>query len=318
MQTYHHIQWAPDILGAGFESATVTQPDDYTGAVRCTVVRKLSADPGRKAILYIHGYSDYFFQSEMADMFVDHGYDFYAVDLRRYGRSLLPGQKLFEVRDLHEYFADIDAALSVISPPTDEIILLGHSTGGLIASLYMSENPPSAIRALILDSPFLAWNLPAILRAAAIPVLSFLGSFLPGIHVHQKADPGYADSLSAAHGGEWHYRSDWKPDVMPDPDLGWIRAIEHAQRQLRHRSISVPVLLMHSARSVRMGQSKEDYASGDAILDVDLISRYGRMLGPDVTEVAFEGGLHNLVLSREDVRRQVYATMLGWLKEHIP
>ncbi len=30
--------------------------------------------------------SDYFFQTEMADQFNQHGYDFYALDLRKYGR----------------------------------------------------------------------------------------------------------------------------------------------------------------------------------------------------------------------------------------
>ena len=32
------------------------------------------------------GFNDYFFQAEMGRQFADSGYNFYAVDLRRYGR----------------------------------------------------------------------------------------------------------------------------------------------------------------------------------------------------------------------------------------
>ena len=73
---------------------------------------------------------------------------------------------------------------------------------------------------------------------------------------------------------------------------------------------------MHSAESVKNGDSKEKYNRADAILDVEAISRYGRRLGPDVTEVTFDGGLHDLALSSREIRQKVYHTMLHWLKEH--
>ena len=41
-------------------------------------------------MLYLHGWNDYFFQTHVADYLTDLGYDFYAVELRRYGRSLRP------------------------------------------------------------------------------------------------------------------------------------------------------------------------------------------------------------------------------------
>ena len=311
------LKRVPDILGPGFEMAYVKQPDDYSGKVRTTVIRRRASQQPACAILYVHGFSDYFFQKEMADMFVAHGYDFYAVDLRKYGRSLMPGQRMFQVRDIHEYFADIDAAVKVIEADGDsEIILLGHSTGGLTTSLYMSERPSPLIKALMLDSPFLDWNMPPAMRRIVMPVVSLLGRFMPGVRVSQKPDRGYAESLSKEYGGEWNYRKDWKPDIMPDPDMGWVRAIHTAQHQLRRRSIHVPILLMHSAESVRKGDTKDKYGRADAILDVDSISRYGRRLGEDVTEVEFKGGLHDVALSRKEVRERFYDVMLRWLKEH--
>lgn len=309
------VIWQPDHLGDGFEMTYVEHPADYSGAVRSTVIRKKAAHPTGKAILYIHGFSDYFLQKEMALMFAGHGYDFYAVDLRKYGRSLTDGQKMFQVRDLHEYFPDIDSAVGIIAADGNgAIALLGHSTGGLTTSLYMAENPSPLIRVLMLNSPFLDWNMPPFMKKVVMPVAGALGCLFPDIRVPQKPDAGYAETLSDRHNGEWSYREDWKPDVLPDPDLGWIHAIQTAQRQLRHRHVRVPVLLMHSSESVRKGDPKEKYFRADAILDVRTISYYGNRLGSDVTEVTFDDGLHDLALSRKAVREQMYKTMLGWLQ----
>lgn len=313
------VNWQPDILGDGFEMAFINHPADYSGKVRSTVIRKLATAPSHKAILYVHGFSDYFLQKEMAQMFVDHGYNFYAIDLRKYGRSLLEGQRLFQVRDLHEYFPDIDSAVEIISADgTESIALLGHSTGGLTTSLYMSEKPSPLIKALMLNSPFLDWNMPTFQKKVIIPIASSFGRVFPNVKIHQEPDAGYANTLSAHHQGEWHYREDWKPDFLPDPDLGWIRAIYQGQKQLRRQSVKVPVLLMNSSCSVKKGDSKESYFHADAILDVETISYYGTRLGNDVTEVTFQDGLHDLVLSKKRIREQVYETMLSWLCHSMP
>ena len=168
--------WLPDILGTGFEMQYIPHPDDYSGHVRSTVIRRLSKGTSRKSLLYVHGFSDYFLQAEMAGMFADNAYNFYAVDLRKYGRSLMAVQKMFQVRDIHEYFADIDSAVDIIrADGNDKVALLGHSTGGLTTSLYMSEAPSPLIKALILNSPFLDWNLPPLMRRVAMPFVSAMG-----------------------------------------------------------------------------------------------------------------------------------------------
>ena len=58
----------------------------------------------------MHGFADYFFQTEYAEWWTERGYDFYALDLRKYGRSLRPHQTPNYVTDLRDYFPEIDAA----------------------------------------------------------------------------------------------------------------------------------------------------------------------------------------------------------------
>ena len=58
----------PDSLGAGFYKHYVDQVMDNGEAVRCTVINFTDSlnESSDRGVLYIHGYNDYFFQSEMA------------------------------------------------------------------------------------------------------------------------------------------------------------------------------------------------------------------------------------------------------------
>ncbi len=99
-----------DILGADYDVITIPLPPDDEGEVVAALVRRVV--PGsRRAVLYLHGFTDYFFQAHLADHYVNQGVSFFALDLRKYGRSLLPYQTRGFVRSVTEYFPEIDAAV---------------------------------------------------------------------------------------------------------------------------------------------------------------------------------------------------------------
>src|SRR3954464_9510994 len=133
--------WQSDPLLPGFEALELRFPDDYDGVVAATLVRLPGGEAPRGAALYVHGFADYFFQRHMAERFAAEGYAFYALDLRKYGRSLRPHQHPDFCKSLTEYYADLDAALETIG---GEVLLAGHSTGGLITSLYAHEGAKRA------------------------------------------------------------------------------------------------------------------------------------------------------------------------------
>lgn len=311
--------WLCDTLGGDFRVRFFNQGHDYAGNVRSCVVRLLPVSPSDKAVLYVHGFNDYFFQKEMACKFVDHDYGFYAVDLRRYGRSLLSGQKRCQVRNFNEYFADIDSALMVMRQDGfNDIILMGHSTGGLVASYYMSRNPESSIKALVLNSPFLDWNLGKM--ECFVGAISALGGILPSIGVSPGGSTAYGESLHKNNHGEWEFNTEWKSIKSPKVDLGWVRAVNSAQRYLRkHKySINIPILLMYSAKSVDLPNWTPEASTGDAVLDVADIRHYGLLLGYDVTTIKVEGGMHDLILSPKNVREPLYTYIFQWLNRHLP
>ncbi|CAN0234057.1 unnamed protein product, partial [Chrysoparadoxa australica] len=75
-----------------FTKQTLEFPDDYEGKVIATLIRSNENIKGRKSILYIHGFNDYFFHPHLAEGFHNNDYNFFALELRKYGRSLLPHQ----------------------------------------------------------------------------------------------------------------------------------------------------------------------------------------------------------------------------------
>ena len=180
-----YAQYVPDVLGDGYLRRTFQMPDDYEGKVVCTLVKKPRLTDVKQAVLYIHGYNDYFFQKQLGDSVNAHGYNFYAMDLRKYGRSILPNQNPFFCKSLTEYFADIDTALATIrSEGNDKILLMAHSTGGLITPLYLdSKKGNLPVDGLILNSPFLDWNFGWFMEKVAIPTVAFVGRLFPNLTV---------------------------------------------------------------------------------------------------------------------------------------
>ena len=318
MAIQHNTTYAPDLLGAGYEQLTLNFPDDYEGKVVATLVRKKAQQATNKAVLYIHGFIDYFFQTEMAEQFNQHGYDFYALDLRKYGRSILPHQKYYYVLNLNEYNAEITAALEIIGQEKhDHVVLAGHSTGGLTATLYAAHHPQHPlIKALWCNSPFYDFNVPLWKKKFALPKLSALAKHLPSVKFPSELNKWYTSSLHQSLKGEWDFNLDWKKKAYPFVYLSFVRAIFEAQKEIHQGAhINVPALIMHSHKTTYPKKFNRDAQTTDVILDVKDIIKYANKLQGDVTVMTIQNGLHDLVLSEAPVRSEVYSKLFTWLAE---
>jgi len=311
--------WHKDIL-EGYESRYVDQGVSFDGPCRSTIIRKLSPKPSKKAYLYVHGFNDYFFQKEMGEIFTDSGYNFYAVDLRRYGRSLEPWQYPFNVRKQSEYFDDIDSALNQIRRDGNvDITLSGHSTGGLTV-LYLAamKGKDCGVNRVVTDSPFLEWNFSPFMRNVGAPLIEFLSKFTKDSKIKQGHCDGYAYSLLKQYHGEWEYDTDWKMIYSPPVTYSWVGSINHAQGKLmkKRKNITVPILVMHSSRKIDGCNWNPEFQTGDAVLDPEMLQKRGERLGAAERRMvcAIDSGLHDLILSSPEVRRAAYDTIFTFLR----
>jgi len=243
----------------------------------------------------VHGFIDYFFQRHMAERFAAEGFAFHALDLRKHGRSLLPHQHPCFCKDVAEYYDDITRALEEIGT---DVLLAGHSTGGLVCSLYCVEGKlKNRIRALWLNSPFFDWKEE---RKAKLRVAQMLGWFSPFMNDPRAVLPAYVRSIHKNWDGEWDFDLTLKPLNGFPAYFGWVRAIFEAHAKVHAGlQLDIPVLSMHSDEA-------------DIILDWRQVARWSRSLGPNVAVLSFPGGLHDLVLSRAQIRDAVFSQLFAW------
>lgn len=307
-----------DVLGPDYQQLVLEFPDDYEGKVVATLVRKKNTQATTKAILYIHGFIDYFFQTEMADQFNQQGFDFYALDLRKYGRSRLGHQQLYNVRDLSEYDAEINKALEIIQAEShDAVLLSGHSTGGLICTLFAAHHPQhSLIKGLWANSPFYDFNMSEFEKNKALPQLSKLGRLLPNLTIPSGLNKWYVPSLHCHYHGEWNFNLEWKQPSYKMVKLSFVRAIYEAQKEIHAGvTLTIPTLVMHSHQTTNPKKWGIEAQTSDVILNVNDIQKYAEKMIGDISIQTIENGLHDLVLSAPKVREQVYQNLFTWIKE---
>lgn len=314
-------------LGDGFETTTIPLAPDAAGELVATLVRRLSDDPEAprptRAVLYVHGFVDYFFQRELADFYASRGWAFYALDLRRSGRSLRPHQTPYYVESASEWFEEIDAAVDAIrADGATRLLVNGHSTGGLATALWAHarrDDPTRRPDALFLNSPFLDLAVAPLVREVGGGLAALVARRAPLAVVPGGLSDLYPMSIHRDHRGEWAFDTALKPIEGVPVRVGWLHAIRRAQRRV-HRGLDVrcPVLVMCAAASSAPSGWDDVLMRTDSVLDVERIARYATRLGPHVTCIRIEDGMHDLVLSAAPVRARVYAELERWLEAYGP
>lgn len=310
--------WTPDVLGEPWQSRAIPLGADAEGPLDAVLVRSGPARSAR-AVLYLHGFVDYFFQTAMAQTFLDAGYDFYALDLRKHGRALHQDQTPNYVTELAEYATEIDEAEHTIRTEDGhtQLVVLGHSTGGLIASLWAHARP-GHVDALVLNSPWLDLNESWFHRVVLTPVVAALARVAPRTVVGGLAEH-YGRALHRETGGEWDYDLAWKPHEGFPVRAAWFSAVRRGHaRVARGLDIGCPVLVCTSDATGDNHGAHPGVLSTDSVLSVEQIHARAPRLGRAVTVRMIPGGAHDLALSAEPARTEYLTSVHGWLAEHLP
>jgi alpha-beta hydrolase superfamily lysophospholipase len=323
--------WVADVL-PGYWQYTLPLGHDPAGEgdIVATLIRRgpeAEASRADHAVLAVHGYTDYFFHTALADHFAERGFAFYALDLQKCGRSWREGQTPHFITDLADYDAELEQALAVINEQHQpvQVLAYGHSAGGLIVPLWLDRMrrrgaPAHAgIGGLVLNSPFLDLHGPAIVR---LPVTSAMIAGLSRVRskgvVRSPTEGGYGTTLHRDYSGEFDYDLQWKPLGGFPITLGWLHAVRRGQARLhRGLDVGVPNLILRSDHSVPETTDAAAMQCGDAVLDVTQIARWAGCIGNRSTIVPVPDAKHDVFLSLPEPRQVAYQQLDLWLDRYL-
>jgi alpha-beta hydrolase superfamily lysophospholipase len=319
------MEWQSDILGADFESCAFDARGSDGVTRTATLVRFVPRKDGtqavpagrRRAVMFLHGWSDYFFNAELARFWDGQGFEFFALDMHNHGRSLQPDTHGGYVADLENYDAEIGAAIGMISASGPQaplaLALMGHSTGGLVAALWVSRNP-GVVSQLVLNSPWLEMHGSSLVRRAAWAMVEPLARLRPEAVLRLPERGFYWRSISSSAEGEWSLDDNYRPPMAFPVRAAWLSAVLAGHAKVaRGLGIDIPILVLISGASENGMIWTEAMRRTDAVLDVNVIATRALSLGRSVAVERIDGALHDVFLSRAEVRADAYRRLARWV-----
>ena len=329
------------------EQKRTDQPKRAVERKRGAEIERSPEPEGRKtnprnpafAFLAVHGWNDYFYQTELARYVDSIGGAFYAVDLRKYGRSLREGQTFGYIRDFDEYDDELHICRDLIYGelgPKIPLVLYGHSTGGLACALW-ADRHPGAADGLVLNSPWLEYHGSTGMRQAGAPVVEILARTSPTFVLPTAEDDFYQRALTAwrpdpdAEAVPGHEGSDdpfWTTGWNPKPEFrtgsgapvrpGWLSAVLNGHaRVAAGLDVECPILVLTSARSLTGNTWSEDFRAVDSVLDVKQIWKRVPELGSHTTLVKLDDAVHDVTFSRREVRERAFEEIGRFLRAYV-
>jgi alpha-beta hydrolase superfamily lysophospholipase len=316
------LDWRDDELLPGYQAREMSlvgvrrhpeeiDPELGDDGLVATLVRR-NKRHHRRAVLYIHGWNDYFFQTHVADWWDRLGYDFYALDLRRYGRSLRAGMMGGYIEDLSEYDLEIDAAVQRVAKHHDGVVLYAHSTGGLTAALW-ADRHPGALAGLVLNSPWIDLQGSALFRALMPRIVRSVATRAATFVLPLPDNGFYARTLDTLRDGEWTYDAELKRNPSQPTRSAWLTAVMAGHDKVSAGlDIDCPILMVTSAKSDFRRRWSDELLGVDSVLDVSRLAARAHRLGRHVTLVRLEGAIHDIVLSPRAVRERFADELRRW------
>jgi alpha-beta hydrolase superfamily lysophospholipase len=174
------------------------------------------------------------------------------------------------------------------------------------------------VNGLVLNSPWLDLQGPAILRTAGTAAIGAVSRFRKKLVARSPTEGGYGSSLHRDYHGEFDYDLGWKPVGGFPVTFGWINAIRRGHARLhRGLDVGVPNLILRSDHSVREVPNPETIQCGDAVLDVKQIARWAGCIGNRTTVVPIVDAKHDVFLSMAAPRAAAFRELGNWLDWYV-
>ena len=240
-------------------------------------------------------------------IFADAGYRVIAHDRRGHGRS----SKTYQGNDMTTYAKDLAELVEHLD--LEDVVVIGHSTGGLQAALWAGDHP-GTVDAVILNSPWLDHNGPEFEKGLVTRVMDRVGLRFPRLRI-STLTPEYAENLHRDFGGEWSFNPAHKPLTKIPVHAGFFRTVRRAQQRIARGDVHIhePLLVAHSKESGSFKKpTAEHLLSTDVVLNVEDMKRLATILNPDATLLEVPGGRHDLALSEHPARDIYTRETIAW------
>jgi Serine aminopeptidase, S33 len=197
----------------GYEAVQLPPDPVITAGLSAAMLRRRSARPSRRAVLYLHCMTDAFVPEDLASWYTERGFHFYVADLRSRGEQDRPGGGKRKMKGLKTCFTGLDSACTYLrqADGIDAVIVSAHGAGALAAALWCHERRESApADALVLSSPAFGRRLRRGLDIACpVLVISAAGDLDDQPCPSSRAGKGSRDSQTDA--------------VRLGPHVTWLR-----------------------------------------------------------------------------------------------
>jgi len=253
------------------------------------------------AFIWIHGYNDYYFHFHVGEKLLENEYDVYAITLRNYGKIAKDRRYIHYVKNWDSYFEDINTSLEWIikNKKHKKFVLYGHSTGGLISTIYMNNGKYNNIfDGLILNSPFFDFNDTDINEFIIkyifyyIPLIS--PTFVAKSGSNKVSNNGYGKTILQRYYFNQNYKLTYPSHIFGT----FLQNATYYQNKIKTNKINIskPILVLYSEQS---GIQCND--NTDCILDINEIEKYSKLIGNNVKLQSIHGAIHDILLSKDDI-----------------
>jgi alpha-beta hydrolase superfamily lysophospholipase len=250
----------------------------------------------RATVLVLHGGGDHCGRyPALTAALVKAGFQAALVDFRGHGQS--DGRR-WHVDSFSDYLHDVDAFVAKLSQDGiagEQLFVIGHSQGGLIAALWAIAHP-RLVSGVVLSSPYfrLAMRPPAAKLLAA----KLAGRFVPWLPISSGLD--VAKLTSDPEMQRW---TDRDPLYGRATTPRWFEEANRAQREAlrRARELQAPLLVLA--------------AGADQVADVSAARAFVEAAGArDKRAVVYDGFRHEIF--NETRRQEPIGEAIGWLSAH--
>ena len=240
----------------------------------------------------------------------------YAMDHRGMGFSQrpLPDRLKMHVERFGQYVEDLAAFVDTVvkADGHKKLYLLGHSTGALIAALYMEQHPET-LQAGVLCSPFFdvaIGPVPGFVTRTLARLLDRPGrkeQYGPGQRDIKR--PEFRSNRITNSYPRW---SLWEEQIIPNTEAiqfggvtnHWLReSLVAGQRAVREAGkITVPLLLLQ--------------AEQDSMVRLGAQDRFCRR-APECTRALIRGAKHEILIEEDNTRAEAIARIKGFLADQL-